>query len=398
MSSLCLVGARVALGPEVAVRANVEISQGYVRRIAYGPLPASRSITVDLDGYLLLPGLINAHDHLEFNLFPRLGRGPYTNSREWARDIYQPDDSPLREHLSVPKAVRLWWGGLKNLLSGVTTVSHHNPYSNVFENGFPVRVIRRYGWAHSMTFEKDIVGAMEAFGRDVPFVIHAGEGTDESAKEEIFALDRMGVLDSRTVLVHGVALNKDAHELRERRGAALVWCPTSNQFTLGTTLDVRSLDRLDRVALGSDSALTARGNLLDEIHTAHREAGLPAETVYRMVTENAASIFLLNGGEGRIQPAGVADLIAIPWRDRAPAEALMELEPSQIQMVLLGGRPQLVSSELAPCLPCGLQDGLEWIYVDGVARKVRAPVSRLLSEASQHLPDGICLAGKRVSA
>ena len=51
-----------------------------------------------------MPGLINAHDHLEFNLFPRLGRGPYPNAGEWARDIYHPDRSPIREQLRVPKA------------------------------------------------------------------------------------------------------------------------------------------------------------------------------------------------------------------------------------------------------------------------------------------------------
>ena len=33
--------------------------------------------SIDLKGFLLLPGLINAHDHLEFGLFPRLGKGGY---------------------------------------------------------------------------------------------------------------------------------------------------------------------------------------------------------------------------------------------------------------------------------------------------------------------------------
>ena len=39
---------------------------------------------LDLSGFLILPGLINAHDHLEFALF-RLGKGPYRNFVEMGR-------------------------------------------------------------------------------------------------------------------------------------------------------------------------------------------------------------------------------------------------------------------------------------------------------------------------
>src|SRR5579863_3368070 len=132
-----LIGARVALTERHTEFIDLTIRRGRIlpfdSAIADGP-------SCDLTGHLILPGLINVHDHLEFNLFPRLGRGPWGNASAWAAAVYHPEDSPVKEHLRVPKRVRLYWGGIKNLLSGVTTVAHHNPWEpRVFDRAFPLR-------------------------------------------------------------------------------------------------------------------------------------------------------------------------------------------------------------------------------------------------------------------
>ncbi len=101
VAAMILRGVRVALGPEEAIAREVEISESRAAR------------SLDLDGMLLLPGLINAHDHLEFSLYPRLGRGLYPNAGAWARDIYHPDRSPVKEQLAIPKRTRLIWGGIR---------------------------------------------------------------------------------------------------------------------------------------------------------------------------------------------------------------------------------------------------------------------------------------------
>ncbi|HEY3825499.1 MAG TPA: hypothetical protein VGL82_13125, partial [Bryobacteraceae bacterium] len=131
-----LRGGRVALSASQAERIDVAVKAG---RILPFDSRVNDPTDVDLSGHLLLPGLINAHDHLEFNLFPRLGRGPWPNASAWAAEVHRPEESPVKEHLRVPKNVRLIWGGIKNLLSGVTTVAHHNPYEPfVFTDRFPV--------------------------------------------------------------------------------------------------------------------------------------------------------------------------------------------------------------------------------------------------------------------
>ncbi len=400
---MTLTGARVAFGAVSTQRIDLAIQRGH-----FQPWGSSSGDgpELNLDGHLILPGLINCHDHLEFNLFPRLGRGPYPNVTAWAEDIYHPDCSPVKEHLAVPKAVRLVWGGLKNLLSGVTTVAHHNPYdAAVFDNNFPVRVVKRFGWAHSLHFSPDLISRYRAASKHWPFLIHAAEGTDASAAAEIQELEQAGVLSSHTVLIHGVGIDCDSLEILLRRRVSLVWCPSSNLFLLARTLPPEVLRSGLPICLGTDSALTGQGDLACELKIARRAGGLSAAEIYPMVTMRAARVLHLNRGEGEIRPGGIADLVAVPDLGQSPAEALQELCPA---LVILRGRIQLVSEGLATRIDPLLTRHLQRIELEGrgtwlVNANVVRPAIRNRSCFRSKLPDlpeGRCEleSGSRIAA
>ena len=378
-----LAGARVALSATEAAGAVVSVAEERIHSVS--TRSARAGTVVDLSGYLLLPGLINAHDHLEFALFPRLGHGQYQNSRQWAEDIYRPHDSPIKEHLLVPKWVRLCWGGIRSLLCGVTTVCHHNPYDEaVFGDGFPIRVLRDFVWAHSLALDPELTARYAQRDSQAPFIIHAGEGIDRASSDEIRTLLNLRVLDSRTVIVHGTGLDDEGLKLLKESGAALVWCPSSNVFLFNKTLEPDRIASVQSKALGSDSPLTAAGDLLDELRFAH-SLGAPADLLTQLVTTEAARVLRLKCGEGQIYPGAMADLVAVHDCGLSPADTLNSITYRDVELVILGGRIHLVSDRLKSSLPLEMTTSLEPLNVDGVQRWVRAPIGKMLQLSREAL-------------
>jgi cytosine/adenosine deaminase-related metal-dependent hydrolase/ubiquinone/menaquinone biosynthesis C-methylase UbiE len=402
VAALHIRGASYALGPDAAATASIAIERGRIQAISSGAPKSGNNLSpttaiIDLPGYLLLPGLINAHDHLEFGLFPNLGSGPYQNSVEWAKEIHHSHSSLIARHRKVPKTVRLWWGALRNLLCGVTTVCHHNPLSReMLSADFPIRVLSRFGWAHSLEMDPNLIHNFDHTPPNLPFVLHAAEGVDAKSAQEIFDLDRMQVLGDRTVLIHGLALNPKSVALLNRRRSSLVVCPTSNQFLFHCAPSSTLIKSINTVVLGSDSPLTSAGDLLDEINFARNEIGLTPDFLYQMVTATSANVLRLRNGEGHLRTGSLADMIAVRNKSLTPAETIAQLTFDQVELVLLSGRVQLASSSLYDCLPDSFKTGLQLISVDGHQRWLRAPIDNLLEDAKKVLGRDIHLGGKKV--
>jgi cytosine/adenosine deaminase-related metal-dependent hydrolase/ubiquinone/menaquinone biosynthesis C-methylase UbiE len=401
-SHIEISGPRVAIGPSAVIQSSIAVAGGKFATIGcfahrHASVGIESGTTFDLSGYLVLPGLTNSHDHLEFGLFPNLGRGPYANFAQWARDIHQTASDIIARQRRIPKDVRLWWGAIRNLLCGVTTVCHHNPiWPEMLDSNFPVRVVTEFGWAHSVSLEPQLSAKFAATPQGLPFVLHGAEGLDPNSANEIFKLDQMKALDERTVLVHGLSLDAAGLSLLNRRGAALVWCPTSNNFLFGRTHSWESLSTVNRVVLGSDSPLTSAGDLLDEIRYAHSETSVSAEELFRMAVTRPPTVFRLKDVRGAIRPGAVADLIAVRDSGTSPAETLVNMSSGDVELVLIGGRVQLASEAVLERLPRHLSSGLFPLEVDGQVRWIRAPLGRLCGITSQTLGCNIPLGNKKV--
>jgi cytosine/adenosine deaminase-related metal-dependent hydrolase len=325
--------------------ADIRLADGRIAEMGKGLAVRRGERVIVLSGFLALPGLINAHDHLEWNLLPLPGRPPYPNFSAYAADVYRPHELPIRELLAVDFRDRLLWGAYKNLISGVTTVCHHNPYDAFFEHNFPVRVVRGVGWSHSLRFSTNVVGDFQrAAGR--PFIIHAAEGVDETARAEINTLWRLGILQNNTVIVHGITLQENEIAMLEKVGAALIWCPTSNLRLYGQTVPIAQLRGRVRVSLGTDSALTGAPTLFDELRVALATEFVTPEELLAMVTTAAAEILKLPAGAGTLRIGATADLMILPDTAETPARTLLQSTPATLQLVMIGGEIHLAEPDI----------------------------------------------------
>jgi cytosine/adenosine deaminase-related metal-dependent hydrolase len=339
---------------------------------------------VDLRGERLLPGLVNAHDHLHRNHYPRLKyRECYENASEWAADIdcRRKGDAVLTACAAVPRADRLAIGVLKNLLSGATTVAHHDaPCAELASPELPVLALPRYGWAHSLAIDgaERVRQSHGATPADVPWFIHAGEGTDAAAADEAAQLDALQVLTPNTVLIHGTAFDAAARARLLERRVGLVWCPGSNHFLYGRSAAVRELAPAGLLALGSDSRLSGERDLLDELRIAQRTGEIDDTLLESLVTTGAARL-LMQPDRGTLRAGAVADLIVLPRDAR-----LWEVRRADLRCVISRGR-----------MRCGDNDYADYLLepemrvpatIDGRRKCVAASVAELLARVSIREP------------
>ena len=301
--------------------------------------------TMDLPGHAVLPGLVNAHDHLHLNSIPALRtQQTFPNSYAWASQFESHfAHAEVSSALAVPSEVRHWHGGLKNALCGTTTVMHHDPAQSLYEHAqFPVQVVQPYGWAHSLhwRYGPQVVHSFRRTPPDIAWFVHLAEGTDAVAAAELQQLQALDCLRPNTVLIHGVAMNDRDIQSVIASGAALVWCPSSNLTLLGRTVTpqrLRALFAVGRLTLGTDSRLSGARDLLAELRVAAMYSDFSARELLQLVTVHARRLL-------RTAPAR-DDIIIFRSRSADPFRDALQLARHELRAVVRNGAPLIADPD-----------------------------------------------------
>ncbi|MDB5134104.1 MAG: amidohydrolase family protein [Mucilaginibacter sp.] len=364
-----------------ASKVNIRVSDGKIAQISPHPFPAtSEEFRVSFDNAIIFPGLINSHDHLDFNLFPALGDNTYKNYTEWGAYIHKNYKDKIAAVLKVPGPLRDQWGIYKNLICGVTTVINHG--KKIKDQSGLITVYQDCQSIHSVQFEKKWKLALNnPLKKNIPVVIHTGEGTDVASLKEIDKLISWNLLKRVLIGVHGVAITEN--QVKSFR--ALVWCPGSNYFLLNQTAPVNRLKKHTTLLFGTDSTLTGDWNIWSHIRLARKTKFLADKELYDTLTINAANTWKLNSGE--IAENKDADLVVAKMKNGSASNSFFETDPEDILMVIHKGKISLFDEELIAQLNSVKLENYSRIYINGTCKYIQGNLPELMQKIKQYYPE-----------
>ena len=369
MATLQISGGQVLLPDMTATRADVLVDQDGGEIISVGD-PGELSAgdeTLDAEGCLVIPGLVNAHGHAAMTLL----RG-YADDKPlgaWLREDIWPAEAEL-----TPGDVRAGTelGIVEMIKSGTTAFA--DMYFEVAEiaaaverSGMRARIghgivtvgkddeaaradveesiavarefdgnaegrINTAVMPHSLTTVSENCLALSVEGAreiGVPIHIHANETheevepiVEERGIRPLEYADELGLLGEDTFLAHGIHLDDREISLLADSGTGVIHCPASNMKLASGMAPVETvLDAGISVGIGTDGAASNNDlDLFDELRdaamigklAADSAAAVPADRVVKMATAGSAEAIGIDSG--RIEQGANADLAVVDFK------------------------------------------------------------------------------------
>ncbi|HYK37662.1 amidohydrolase family protein [Alloacidobacterium sp.] len=347
-------------GKILAAGAQVQIPQG--------------ATVVHTDG-VIAPGLIDLHNHLTWNVFPRWKPNQeFGNRYDWqqkpvynllmSEPHYELVSDGLECEMERYAEVKAITEGETSVVGGMYAACDQGLARNL---DYDAELGSKWGEIIYNVFpltmsESDVAQAIAALNAKPrgSLLIHIAEGSphDASAAREFSEFEGRGLLKPGVSIIHGVALTPQNFASMAKAGVGFIWSPRSNIELYGDTANVAAAKVANVVmALAPDWSPTGSDGLLGELNYASVWNGsqnpppFTDRDLVMMATSNAAALVGLQDSIGSLTPGHAADLIVI--RDTGKAHnkdaywSLTHATPEDVDMVMIGGiatygNPQLM--------------------------------------------------------
>lgn len=339
--------------PDLVVNGSVVVVGDTITCVGDTCSDPDGATTIRVSNAYIIPGLIDAHNHVAYNVFPKwVPPKLYSNRYQWQGSTsYKKFKAPYNDLKATVYCEMVKYGEIKALLSGITTIQGTSPNRSCFktlirnvenqnELGLPSNHIRT-----NILAIADFQGSVD-WNETKSFVVHVGEGIDEKSRAEFDTLKQKGLLNANTAIIHGTGFGAAEFAEMAAVGAKLIWSPQSNLVLYGRTTDIKAARQAGvKVSLGVDWNPSGSDSIFDELRVAdvvNREEfdGVIAEGDWlNMITVNPAEALAVGDRIGRIAVGFKADLLVLAQREDSPNRSLLKNEVQDVQWVMIGGEP-----------------------------------------------------------
>ncbi|MCA9581183.1 MAG: amidohydrolase family protein [Myxococcales bacterium] len=371
--------------PDEVIDGQVLVEGDRITCVAEGQacdsMAGAAGATVIKTSGVIAPGLIDAHNHILFDIFDETDWTPaqvYENHDQW------PEEPKYRAMLDVKQCLAndsqgkpSWcagtgygtpegslrcemdkWGELKGLVAGTTSIVGLPGNSakcfgslarsiDVSQNGLPEDRVQ----TSALFPPSNPTGVCANYAADKTdsFVVHVAEGVDEKSRGEFARLGTAGEPDGclyapETAITHGTALTMTEFTAMGMAGMKLVWSPQSNYSLYQQTTNIpAALDAGILIALGPDWSMGGSQNMLDELRFAEDwDNGnfgdrLSPQDLVTMATKNGAEVLALPGTLGTLEVGTVADIAVFARTTLDPFDTILAARPAGVRLVMVGG-------------------------------------------------------------
>jgi cytosine/adenosine deaminase-related metal-dependent hydrolase len=376
-AGLLLMGTIVT--PDTALEGEVLVVGDVIKCVAASCAddPAAAAATVLQTNGIIYPGLIDTHNHIQFDIFDETDWTPpraYSNHNQWTTDPRYKALVDAKQYLNGESGSSvkigcelLKYGELKGLIAGTTSIVGAAIPSGQACFGSLARSIDQR--PNGLSTDKvqtatpfpskstaDAVCSNIASDKTDAYLIHIAEGIDETAHKEFQKLFDVTttpgcLFASSTTIVHGAALQEaDLAEMKSH-DMNLVWSPRSNVFLYGQGTDLSktanvpaALDKGISVSIAPDWSIGGSQNLLDELRFADNVDNaqwgdaITPQQLTAMVTKNPAHALGLENTLGRVAAGFKADLVVVNGDRTLPFNALLAATPKAVRLVVVDGK------------------------------------------------------------
>lgn len=399
--------------PDAVFKGRVFIDDsGSIDQVSRGNGPAptgfANAPTVDVGDNLVLPGLIDLHNHLGYNTLPlwteQKQKEAFAHHDSWPRaKSYQSSITfPSKALVAAAPDAVLAYVQLRALVGGTTAIqgwpAANRRYLQVLRNidgetagGTDPNLIR----TSALTLKTDDLGKVaQAQNKGAGFIYHCAEGQHNSLVEREFTDAYLaGCLGKTFIGVHLSAIRGDEwKKWSKARAGAIAWSPFSNLWLYGQTTDIAAARKQSiSICLGSDWGPSGTKNVQGELKVAklvsqRLKLGLTDRELVAMVTSNPGDALSRCWKKtiGRLTAGALGDVTVFRGNGDKPVwTQVVESTERDVMLVVFGGLPRYGDAALmtaaartpiAPITVCGrerafaipnpAQQGVAWAFTE----------------------------------